>query len=236
MGTDTDWVSVVVSIEHTIALKTDGSLWAWGLNGAGQLGDGTTENRSSPVQIGTDTDWVSIHAADNHTMAIKTDGTLWGWGHNLHVRIGEEIVSDYIDGTNILKPTQINAYEFWIRATTPIPLWRRWTYLFIKEDGSLWGWGNNHFGQIGDGTTIDRDTPVQIGMDTDWEKVAFGGGRVIAVKTDGSVWSWGWGGFPEGGPWTCDLGFCTNVSMIGDGTHCEDRHSPVMILEGFGSS
>ena len=235
VGTDTDWASVVVGWGHTVALKTDGSLWTWGYNSHGQLGDGTTENRSSPIQIGTGTDWASIFAIGYFTKATRTDGTLWGWGDNLHGTLGREIVSEYMDGTNVLKPLQISMYEDWVRMTTQIMPFGWHTEFLIKEDGSLWGWGCNDFGQIGDGTTINRDTPVQIGTDTDWAKanVAHRGGRTVAVKRDGSVWSWGWGGFPGwGGLWECRAGYCPKVSMIGDGTHCEDRLYPVKILSG----
>ena len=236
VGTDTDWASVVVGMSHTVALKTDGSLWAWGRNSSGQLGDGTTENRYSPVQIGTDTDWAGIFAANDFTMAKKTNGTLWGWGSNSQRDLGMGIESEYRVGSNVLRPVQISVYDAWVQMTSP-PTPCRWSTRFIiKEDGTLWGWGSNMFGQIGDGTTIDRDTPVQIGTDTDWERVAIGDSRTVAIKTDGSVWSWGWAGrWGRGEYYYCRGAYCTSIGMIGDGTHCEDRHSPVMILEGFSS-
>ena len=236
VGTDTDWASVVVGMGHTVALKTDGSLWAWGSNSSGQIGDGTTIDRDTPVQVGTDTDWAGIVALCNSTVAIKTDGTLWGWGSNWRDVLGRGVASEYMYGINVLKPVQISIYEDWLRWSTPRQ-WTtpdRWDTKFkIKEDGSLWGWGNNASGQIGDGTTIDRDTPVQVGTDIDWENVAVGDHRTVAVKTDGSVWSWGWAGrWGRGEYYFCRGAYCTSLGMIGDGTHCEDRHSPVMILDG----
>jgi len=226
VGTDTDWVSVAVGMSHTVALKADGSLWAWGNNFHGQLGDGTTENRFSPVQIGTDTDWANIVAGSDYTVAIKTDGTLWAWGHNAHGQFGCEIVSEFMDGSKVLEPAPIGTYEVWTQMTTPSMCD---TNFLIKEDGSLWAWGNNSHGQLGDGTTTSRDTPVQIGTDTDWVNVVLGDTRAVAVKTDGSVWSWGWAGFCS-----CDEEDYDGISWIGDGTHGEDRHTPVKILEGFG--
>ena len=74
---------------HTVALKTDGTLWAWGYNNYGGLGDGTTAHKSSPVQIGTATDWAQISAGDYHTVALKTDGTLWAWGYNNYGGLGD---------------------------------------------------------------------------------------------------------------------------------------------------
>ena len=275
VGTDTDWASVHIGMNHTVALKTDGSLWAWGRNEHGELGDGTTQNRASPVQIGIDTNWASVSVGENHNMAIKADGSLWAWGRNSHGQIGDGEVSRLGQYVNVLEPIQIGAdtdwvrvmpsglrtmalkedgslwfwgsdlgvsfgngspyfyspsspsqlhnapiqigtYEDWIRMLEP----GRWhTEFLIKDDGSLWGWGYNSFGQLGDGTTIDRDTPVQIGICTDWVDITLGDTRAVAIKDDGSVWSWGWGGF-------------YNVPHIGDGTYGENRYTPVKIIDG----
>ena len=95
---DTNWVSIAAGDYHTIALKSDGTLWAWGLNGNGQLGDGTTLYRYTPVQIGTDTNWVSIAAGGWHTVGLKSDGTLWAWGGNGYGQLG--------DGTTTNKAVQ----------------------------------------------------------------------------------------------------------------------------------
>src|SRR4051812_41036835 len=76
------WSQIAAGAYHTVAIKTDGTLWAWGLNDKGQLGDGTTVNKNTPVQIGTDTDWAIIDAFTNNTLAIKTNGSLWAWGSN----------------------------------------------------------------------------------------------------------------------------------------------------------
>jgi len=82
VGTDTDWIYVSAGYSHTVAIKTDGSLWAWGRNNLGQLGDGTTINRNRPTRIGTNTNWASVSSSLEHTVAIKTDGSLWAWGRN----------------------------------------------------------------------------------------------------------------------------------------------------------
>jgi hypothetical protein len=86
---------------HTMLLKTDGTLWAWGDNSSGQLGDGTTTNKSSPTQVGTVTNWSTISAGDSHTVAIKTDGTLWAWGDNSRGQLGDGTT------TNRLSPVQL---------------------------------------------------------------------------------------------------------------------------------
>ena len=91
------WTTVAAGYNHTIGIKTDGTLWAWGRNDYGQLGDGTNTNKNVPTQIGTDTNWKLIAAGDNHTMAIKDNGTLWAWGRNNYGQLG--------DGTTVNKNT-----------------------------------------------------------------------------------------------------------------------------------
>ena len=143
--------------QHNLAVKSDGTLWTWGLNSSGQLGDGTTEDRSTPVQIGSDSSWTAVAAggaytstgAVGHSMALKSDRTLWAWGRNSSGQLG--------DGTGLNR-------------TTPIQIGSdSWTAvaaggdhsLSLKSDGTLWAWGDNRFGQLGDGTAWDR-TPVKI--------------------------------------------------------------------------
>ena len=82
IGRDDDWVSVAAGESHSLALKADGTLWAWGTNTFGELGDGTNRNRSTPVKIGSHSDWISISCGANYSFAIKSDGTLWAWGNN----------------------------------------------------------------------------------------------------------------------------------------------------------
>ena len=91
---------------HTIAIKTDGTLWVWGNNVSGRLGLGDITNRSSPVQVGTLTNWSSV-SAGSHTMAIKTDGTLWAWGSNGSGRLG---LGDITDRSS---PVQVGALTNW---------------------------------------------------------------------------------------------------------------------------
>ena len=82
------WTSVSCGGSHTVAVKYDGTLWAWGSNAYGQVGDGTTTERTSPVQIGSDTNWSKIAAGGRHNMAIKTTGTLYAWGQNAGGQFG----------------------------------------------------------------------------------------------------------------------------------------------------
>ena len=86
------WETVVAGHDHTVALKTDNTLWTWCYNGYGQLGDGTTVDRHSPAQIGTN--FVAVAAGSYHTVALKKDGTLWAWGQNVHGQVGDTTTTD----------------------------------------------------------------------------------------------------------------------------------------------
>ena len=183
IGSDNDWANVATGNEHTIATKTDGSLWAWGRNNRWQIGDGTTINRSSPVRIGSDNDWDVLVAGSDYNLAIKTDTSLWGWGYNGSSQLGNDSKS------NSLIPIQIGTDTGWVSLAAS-----NGNSLGIKADGSIWGWGNNINGQLGDGTTRAKPTPTRIGTDDDWAAIAKGNGYTIALKIDGSLWAWGTNG------------------------------------------
>ena len=180
IGSDTDWISVSAGSEHTIALKADGSLWAWGSNVLGQVGNGGQSNVSMATRIGMDNDWVTIAAGDFHNLAIKEDGSLWSWGYNEYGQLG--------DGTKTDRrtPVRIGLDNDWAVISPGF-----FHSLAIKTDGSLWAWGGNSRSQLGDGTEIDRNDPTQIGKDLDWSKISAGFVFSLAIKTDGSLWGWG---------------------------------------------
>ncbi len=183
IGSDNNWKSVSTGQEHTIAIKSDGTLWAWGDNTYGQLGNGTTINTNTPIQIGTASEWKSVSAGGLFSIAIKTDGTIWGWGNNTNGQLG--------DGTTIQRnsPVQIGSSTDWINASAAT---RTSGYvLAVKTDGTLWSWGENTYGQLGDGTNIQRNIPTQIGNEKNWSMVNTGAFHSVAIKTDGSLWTWG---------------------------------------------
>jgi len=177
-------VAVSTGASHMMTITSDGTLWGWGNNRRGQLGDGTTINRDMPVQIGTSTDWISVTAQDLHTIALKNDGSLWAWGVNHRGQFGDNRTIGYEYA--ILSPVSININTTWISVDTS-----SFHTVALCDNGSIWAWGSNLSGELGNSTTTNSGTPVQVGNSTDWVSVAAGNGFTIAQKTDGSLWSWG---------------------------------------------
>jgi alpha-tubulin suppressor-like RCC1 family protein len=202
IGTDNNWKTVSIKGSSIVALKTDGSLWAWGSNDYGQLGDGTTTGSTTPVRIGTDNNWETVSTTGSNTVALKTDGSLWAWGRNTWGQLGDGTT------TGSTTPVRIGTDNNWKTVSTE----EGWTIVALKTDGSLWAWGYNDDGQLGDGTTTDRTTPVRIGTDNNWQTAFSFFRNTFALKTDGSLWAWGYNRSGE----------------LGDGT-TTDRTTPVRI-------
>jgi alpha-tubulin suppressor-like RCC1 family protein len=178
-----NWKSVACGSIHTAAIKTDGTLWTWGSANNGRLG-----NNDSSLAVVTPvttfaggTDWKSV-SVGNHTVTIKMDGTLWVWGSNSDGQLGINNTTQRLTPvTTILGGTNWKTVACGSNFTTS-----------IKNDGTLWLWGRNDFGQLGINNTISRSTPVTTILGgTNWKSVACGGYYVMATKTDGSLWTWG---------------------------------------------
>lgn len=184
IGTDADWARVAAGHMHTLAIKMDGSLWGWGSNQHGQLGNGMCGTPDTvilePVQIGTDTDWAYVFAESARTTAIRTNGTLWLWGNNDHELFvaGAE--------SRISTPVQIGTDTDWVSVSLSSQ-----HAVALKKNGTIWSWGNNWNSQLGDGTTASSSIPMQIGTDANWTSVAAGFGFTVATREDGSLWMWG---------------------------------------------
>ncbi|MCL9804079.1 T9SS type A sorting domain-containing protein [Flavobacterium amniphilum] len=180
IGTDTDWAYISAGDEFSLALKTNGTLWAWGDNFFGQLGDNSTDDRNAPVQIGTATNWVSISAGTQHSLAVKTNGELWAWGTNNTSRFGTNTPA------TSYAPMQIGTDTDWSKV-----LAGRDHGVGIKTNGTFWTWGGNTTGQLGDGSTVDKTTPINIASLNGAVKIAKGHQHTAVIKNDGSIWSWG---------------------------------------------
>ena len=164
------------------AIKTDGTLWAWGYNNQGMLGlnEASPAHKSSPVQVGSDTTWKAVSSFLYGNIATKTDGTLWSWGFNQYGQLGVN------DTTHRSSPIQVGTDTTWGNLNAAVS---RYGVNAIKTDGTLWAWGNNTKG--GMGGTGTRSSPTQI-PGTTWKEIGIGDdGTRIAVKTDGTMWAWG---------------------------------------------
>ena len=193
VGALTDWSGAKISsrLFDTLAVKSNGTLWAWGQNYQGALGLGNTTSRSSPVQVGALTNWAEVSIGYCNVLAVKTDGTLWSWGFGIYGALGQG------NTTTRSSPVQVGALTNWSKVFA-ISV----AGLATKTDGTLWSWGKNNRGQLGQGNTTDRSSPVQIGALTTWSKIAGTGslyrsfgtyisGLFSSIKTDGTLWSWG---------------------------------------------
>jgi alpha-tubulin suppressor-like RCC1 family protein len=167
-----------------MGIKTNSTLWTWGYNLYGQLGDGTITTRKTPKQIGTDSEWSIIVGGRQHTISFKTNTNVWIWGRNNYGQLGLG------DTTNRKTPTQI---QTGIETDWLIIAGGEYHTVGIVTNGTLWTWGNNEYGQLGLGDTISRVTPslIQIGSDSDWFMVAAGDSYNISLKIDKTLWTWG---------------------------------------------
>jgi len=181
----TTWSSIGVNgnAVASYATKTDGTLWSWGKNDEGQLGQNQAEAQlggaSSPVQIPGD--WAGAAASTKGGFAVKTNGTLWTWGKNGSGALG----LNQPDTTRYSSPVQVpgttwNASKFRSGSANVIT---------VKTDGTLFAWGSNTYGQLGDGSTTQRSSPTQI-PGTTWTQATING-PALATKTDGTLWTWG---------------------------------------------
>jgi alpha-tubulin suppressor-like RCC1 family protein len=166
-------------------LFLDAGFWSCGYATKGLLGDGTTVNKSSPVQIGSLTNWKQIASGQTLTAAVKTDGTLWACGYNGYGQIGNNAAPSA--SVFYSSPIQVGSLTNWKQIAVGY-----YHTAAIKTDGTLWTWGNNTNAQLGDGTIVPKSSPIQVGSSTNWKQVAAGSAHTAAIKTDGTLWTWGY--------------------------------------------
>lgn len=175
------WKQVSSSSSHTLGLKQDGVLWAWGFNNQGQLGDSSLVNKSSPVTVVGNYRWKHCSAGYQFSVAIRDDGTMWSWGNNSYRQLGNGTPdTPYVSPTSV-----IGGATNWIKASAGYQF-----VVAIKTDGTLWTWGRNQFGQLGLNDYTNRSSPVQVSAsgtnNLTWLDVSAGDTHIVALSDFGA--------------------------------------------------
>jgi hypothetical protein len=186
---------------HALLVNQDGTVWGWGRNNFGQLGDGTTLDRRAPTQVYGLTNLIGVASSTQNSYAVKQDGSVWACGGNSTGQLG--------DGTTTPKRLFIQVQS--LTGITEVSSGSMSGYA-LKQDGTIWAWGRNDFGQLGDRTAMERLTPVQVQGMTGVTLISGGHSNALALKQDGTVWGWG----------------RNNFGQVGDGT-TTNRYSPVQV-------
>jgi alpha-tubulin suppressor-like RCC1 family protein len=166
--------------KHSLAVGSDGKLYAWGDGTTGRLGLGNVTSYSVPTQLGALTTWSQSACGGIFSVALKTDGTIWSWGGNNDGQLGHN------DTVVRSSPVQIGALTNWISISTGDE-----QAFSITASGELYSWGNGGSGRLGTGSTDAASSPVQVGALNNWYKLSTGSSHVLSIKTDGTLWAWG---------------------------------------------
>jgi len=165
---------------HALALKSDGTVWAWGGNACGELGDNSYTDRHVPVQVLNLSGILAVSAGMEHSLALKSDGTVWAWGWNQYGQLGDNSTVSY-------RTTPVQAQNL----SDIIAISAGVHSLALKSDGTVWAWGWNDSGQLGDNSTTDRRAAVQVQGLNNVVAITAGKYHSLALKSDGTVWAWG---------------------------------------------
>ncbi|HYO74172.1 MAG TPA: RCC1 repeat-containing protein, partial [Archangium sp.] len=173
--------ALFAGLDHSVALRQDGTVWAWGGNSVGQLGDGTTTQRSTPAQVPGLTGVTALAVGGGHHLALRQDSTVWAWGFNQYGQLG--------DGTATHRPTPLQVPGLMGITALSASLGHS---LAVREDGALWAWGENDHGQLGGGNIrYLHPTLVDASALPGLTAVAAGSFHSLALLGDGTVRAWG---------------------------------------------
>jgi alpha-tubulin suppressor-like RCC1 family protein len=174
VGQFSDWISVSAGGSHSLALRANGTAWAWGLNSSGRLGDNTTVSKSSPVSVvGGFSDWLSVSGGGAHSLGVRANGSAWTWGSNTSGQLGDQ--------TTVAKSSPVSVmggFSDWVSVNAG-----GYHTVGLTASGMIWSWGNNEGGRLGDGTTVAKSSPVSItGGLNNWLVVSAGGFHSLAIR------------------------------------------------------
>jgi len=208
IGGFTDWCQISAGTTHSLAVRQNGTAWAWGRGQYGRLGTGNSTNRSSPVSVvGGFTDWCQISAGADHSLAIRQNGTAWAWGYGNAGRLGDNAAVSRNSPVSV-----VGGFTDWCQISGG-----GYQSVAVRTNGTAWAWGCGSLGQIGDNTSVNKSSPVSVvGGFTNWCQVAAGFRHSLGLKQDSTSWSWGSGAYGA-------LGDNTTVS----------KSSPVSVVGGF---
>jgi alpha-tubulin suppressor-like RCC1 family protein len=208
VGGFSDWVHISAGNEHSVALRANGSAWAWGSNFNGRLGNSSTIDRSSPIPVvGGFSDWVQVSAGDRHSVAHRANGSAWAWGLNNNGRLGDGTITNRSSPVSV-----IGGFLDWVQISPGYA-----HTIALRANGSAWVWGGNSFGQLGDDSTTAKSSPVSvIGGFQDWVQISAGRYHSAALRANGSAWAWG----------------SNSNGRLGDDTTI-GRSSPVSVIGGL---
>jgi alpha-tubulin suppressor-like RCC1 family protein len=210
VGGFTNWCQISAGVEQSLAVRTNGTAWAWGSGYRGQLGDNTTASKSSPVSVvGGFTDWCQVSAGSDFSLGVRQNGTAWAWGRGSLGVLG----NNYTGADQQSPVSVIGGFTDWCQISAGTN-----HSVAVRTTGTAWAWGLNSYGRLGDNTTVNKSSPVSVvGGFTDWCQIGAGKDHSLAVRTNGTAWSWGqtkyWG----------QLGTNSDVT----------RSSPVSVIGGF---
>jgi alpha-tubulin suppressor-like RCC1 family protein len=209
VGGYTDWCQISGGLAFSVALRQNGTAWAWGVNTGGRLGDNTTVNKSSPVSVvGGFCDWCQISAGNNFSLAVRTTGTAWAWGYGNYGRLGNNCTAARSSPVSV-----VGGFTDWCQVSAGTG-----HSLGLRTNSTLWAWGYGHQGQIGDNAgVVQRSSPVSVvGGFTDWCQASAGSNDSFGLRTNGTLWAWGAGSY----------------GRLGDNTTV-NKSSPVSVVGGF---